>query len=51
MFFFCCLLYGDDSDFPAAVELGLLRAGGLYAERFGNRFDLPVNLAVVDLCR
>jgi hypothetical protein len=51
MFFFCCLLYGDDSDFPAAVELGLLRAGGLYAERFRNRFDLPVNLAVVDLSR
>jgi hypothetical protein len=51
MFFFCCLLYGDDSDFPAAVELGLLRAGGRYAGRFGNRFDLPVNLAVVDLCR
>ena len=51
MFFFCCLLYGDDSDFPAAVELGLLRLGGLYVERFRNRFDVPVNLAVVDLCR
>jgi hypothetical protein len=38
-FFFCCLLYGDDSDFPAAVELGLLRPGGLYVERFRNRFD------------
>ena len=38
-FFFCCLLYRDDSDFPAAVELGLLRPGGLYVERFRNRFD------------
>lgn len=38
-FFFSCLLYGDDSDFPAAVELGLLRPGGLYVERFRNRFD------------
>lgn len=50
-FFFCCLLYGDDSDFPAAVELGLLRLGGLYVERFRNRFDLPVNPAVFDLGR
>ncbi len=48
-FFFCCLLYGDDSDFPAAVELGLLRLGGLYVERFRNRFDLPVSPAVFDL--
>jgi hypothetical protein len=39
-FFFCCLLYADDSDFPAAVELGLLRAAGLHVERFRNRFDL-----------
>lgn len=39
-FFFCCLLYADDSDFPAAVELGLLRPSGLYVERFRNRFDL-----------
>ena len=39
-FFFCCLLYADDSDFPAAVELGLLRPSGLHVERFRNRFDL-----------
>lgn len=39
-FFFCCLLYADDSDFPAAVELGLLRSDGLRVERFRNRFDL-----------
>jgi hypothetical protein len=39
-FFFCCLLYADDSDFPAAVELGLLRSSGLHVERFLNRFDL-----------
>jgi hypothetical protein len=38
-FFFCCLLYADDSDFPAAVELGLLRPSGLHVERFRNRFD------------
>ena len=39
-FFFCCLLYGDDSDFPAAVELGVLGGDGLQVERFRNRFDL-----------
>jgi hypothetical protein len=39
-FFFCCLLYADDSDFPAAVELGVLRVGGLQVQRFRNRFDL-----------
>jgi len=39
-FFFCCLLYADDSDFPAAVELGVLRPDGLHVERFRNRFDL-----------
>jgi hypothetical protein len=39
-FFFCCLLYADDSDFPAAVELGVLRPDGLQVERFRNRFDL-----------
>jgi hypothetical protein len=41
-FFFCCLLYADDSDFPAAVELGLLRTSGLHVERFRNRFDLQL---------
>jgi hypothetical protein len=39
-FFFCCLLYADDTDFPAAVELGVLRPDGLHVERFRNRFDL-----------
>ena len=29
-----------DSDFPAAVELGLLRPSGLHVERFRNRFDI-----------
>jgi hypothetical protein len=38
--FFCCLLYADGSDFPAAVELRLLRPSGLHVERFRNRFDL-----------
>jgi hypothetical protein len=38
-FFFCCLLYADDSDFPAAVELGVLRGDGLFVQRFRNRFD------------
>jgi hypothetical protein len=27
-FFFCCLLYADDTDFPAAVKLGVLRPNG-----------------------
>jgi hypothetical protein len=39
-FFFCCLLYADDTDFPAAIELGVLRPNGLHVERFQNRFDL-----------
>lgn len=39
-FFLCCLLYADDSDFPAATDLGVLRPDGLHAERFRNRFDL-----------
>jgi hypothetical protein len=38
--FFCCLLYADDTDFPAAIDLGLLRPSGLHVERFRNRFDL-----------
>jgi hypothetical protein len=48
-FFFCCLMYADDSDFPAAVDLGLLRPGGLHVERFRNRFDLPVSSRIFDL--
>ena len=39
-FFFCCLLYPDGTDFPAAVELGVLRADGMHVERFRNRFDI-----------
>ena len=39
-FFFCCLLYADDSDLPAAIDLGVLRPDGLHTERFRNRFDL-----------
>jgi hypothetical protein len=38
-FFFCRLIYSDDSEFPAEVELGLLRASDLVVERFRNRFD------------
>jgi hypothetical protein len=38
-FFFCRLLYDDDSWFPRTVELGLLRADVLVARRFRNRFD------------
>jgi hypothetical protein len=39
-FFFCHLLYIDESDFPEAVELGVLRADGLHVEKFRNRFDV-----------
>jgi hypothetical protein len=39
-FFFCCLLYADDTDFPAAIELGVLRPDRLHVERFRNRFDI-----------
>jgi hypothetical protein len=38
--FFCCLRYGDDTDFPAAIVLGVLRPDGLHVEQFQNRFDL-----------
>ncbi len=38
-FFFCRLIYRDATDFPAWVELGVLRAGGLHVDRFRNRFD------------
>jgi hypothetical protein len=38
-FFFCRLGYLDETDFPAWVELGVLRADGLRVERFRNRFD------------
>lgn len=36
-FFFGHLLYNDDSSFPAAVEIGLLREGQLHVERYDNR--------------
>jgi hypothetical protein len=39
-FFFCCLRYGDDTDFPAAIVLGVFRPDGLHVEQFQNRFDL-----------
>ena len=39
-FFFSCLLYADDTDFPAAIELGVLRPDRLHVERFRNRFDI-----------
>lgn len=38
-FFFCRLIYTDITDFPAWIELGTLRSGALYVERFRNRFD------------
>jgi len=38
-FFFCRLVYTDETDFPAWVELGILRAQELHVDRFRNRFD------------
>lgn len=38
-FFFCRLVYADDTDFPMWVELGTLRSGRVHVERFRNRFD------------
>jgi hypothetical protein len=37
-FFFCRLIYTDETDFPAWVELGVLRANGPHVDRFRNRF-------------
>jgi hypothetical protein len=37
-FFFCRLVYTDETDFPGWVELGVLRADGLHVDRFRNRF-------------
>jgi hypothetical protein len=37
-FYFGHLLYEDDTDYPAAIETGLLRADKLHVERFRNRF-------------
>ena len=49
MFFFCCLLYGDDSDYPAAVELGLLRAGGAAHRLSVSRSRVGVAPGIADL--
>ena len=38
-FFFCRLVYVDETDFPGWVELGVLRGAVLHVERFRNRFD------------
>ena len=38
-FFFCRLVYVDDTDFPADVELGLVSEHELIVERYRNRFD------------
>jgi hypothetical protein len=38
-FFFCRLIYTDETDFPTWVELGTLRSGAPYVQRFRNRFD------------
>jgi hypothetical protein len=38
-FFFCRLIYTDETDFPTWVELGTLRSGAPYVGRFRNRFD------------
>ena len=34
LFFFCRLIYRDETDFPAWVELGTLRGAALHVERF-----------------
>lgn len=36
---FCRLVYTDETDFPAWVQLGVLRADALYVDRLRNRFD------------
>jgi len=38
-FFFCRLVYIDETDFAGWVELGVLRGAVLHVERFRNRFD------------
>lgn len=43
LFFFCVLIFCDDSDVPALVELGLVEDKQLRVEVFRNRFD-PVAL-------
>lgn len=38
-FFFGALVYGDETDFPVAVELGIVLDQTLQVRRFRNRFD------------
>lgn len=37
-FYFGHLLYQDDTAYPMAIEIGILRDGTLYVDRFQNRF-------------
>ena len=37
-FYFGCLLYCDDTAYPAAIEIAILRQDALHAEHFQNRF-------------
>jgi hypothetical protein len=37
-FFFGHLLYQDDTAYPMAIEIGILRDGTLHVDRFQNRF-------------
>ena len=37
-FYFGHLLYRDDTAYPMAIEIGILRGGTLHVERFQNRF-------------
>jgi hypothetical protein len=39
LFFFCALVYCDDTDVPVIVELGLAENGELRVRSFRNRFD------------
>jgi hypothetical protein len=39
LFFFCALVYCDDTDMPAFIELGTIEQGTLHVEAFRNRFD------------
>lgn len=36
-FYFGHLIYGDATDYPVAIEIGILRAGSLHVEWFDNR--------------
>jgi hypothetical protein len=39
LFFFCALVYCDDTDMPAFIELVTIEKGKLHVEAFRNRFD------------